>query len=185
MLEFLIGKIYPVGEFDIVIDIGNFGFRALSPSEFEEGKEYKVYTKLFVKEEEIKIFAFKLELERTLFLKLININGVGVKQSLKLLREFDINELLEIIENREANKLTKVSGIGKKLAQRIIFELSGKLEINQSSQSEQEVLEALTSLGYPTSQVKNLLKEIDISQFPSLEIAIKELLKLLSEGKKK
>jgi len=189
MLEFLRGKIYILDEFKIVIDIGNFGITALTPSDFEDGKIYKVYTKLLIKDEEIKIYAFKLETERELFLKLTNINGVGIKQSLKLLKEFDIDELLKIIENKEFHKLTKVSGIGNKLAQRIVFELSGRLDINQKKNSkvnnEDEIIEALQNFGYQTGQIKKLLKEIDISKFTSLENAIKELLKILNERNKK
>ena len=183
MLEFLIGKIHKAGEFEIVVDLGNYGFKALTPSTFDDGKEYKVYTKLTIKDEDIKLYAFKLEIERTLFLKLMNINGIGVKQSLRLLREYKIDEFLDIIESKDVNRLTKVQGIGKKLAQRIIFELSGKLEMNDKSDTEQEIIETINALGYPVSQIKEALKSIDISKYNSLEIAVKEILKYLSKNK--
>jgi len=181
MLEYLKGKIYVINEFEIIIDINSFGFKALTPSKFNNGEECQVFTKVFIKEEELKMFAFKSKEERELFLKLLNISGVGEKQSLRLLKEFSLKELIEIINNKNISKLTKVQGIGKKLAQRIIFELSGKLDFKSEEDNlEKDIIEALEEFGYKKTEIKKAIQKIELGKFSSIEEIIKEILKILS-----
>ena len=180
MIEYIKGKVLKLDEFSIIVEIGNFGLKILTPSNFN-GEESKVYIYHQIKENEIVLYGFKTLKERDIFLKLININGVGVKQALKILKNFSVEEIEEAVKVKNIKLFQQVSGIGKKLAQRIILELTDSLEFQNKDDMDKELLEALLEFGYKKDEAKTVLKEIPKNL--SIEERLKEALKLLSKNK--
>ena len=180
MLEYIKGKVFRVDEFVVVVEIGNIGLKVLTPSRFKD-EESKVFIYHQIKENEIVLYGFKTLRERSIFLELININGVGVKQALKILKNFSVEEIEEAVKKKDIKLFQKVSGIGKKLAQRIILELTDSLEFREVEESDKELIEALTEFGYKRGEINAILKEIPKKQ--PLEEKLKLALKLLAKNK--
>lgn len=182
MIEYIKGKIVYIKEFDIVVEVGNFAFRIKTPSKFNINNEEIIYIEHFIKDEQIKLYGFKTVEEREIFNQLININGVGVKQTLKLLKNLGVEEIYRGVKERDIKLFSSVSGIGKKLSQRIILELSEKLVFDEEvKKGDLELIESLKELGYKQKEISIVLNEIPDNI--SLEEKIKKALSLLSKGK--
>ena len=181
MLEFIKGNILQISEFEMIVEVGSIGFKILTPSDFKESsKDVLIYLIHQIKENEIVLYGFKTLKERDIFLKLTNINGVGVKQALKILKTFSVDEIEKSVKEKNIKTFQQVSGIGKKLAQRIVLELADSLDFIDESK-EEEVIEALIEFGYKKEVIKNVLKEIPKNL--SIEEKLREALKILSKSK--
>jgi Holliday junction DNA helicase RuvA len=153
-----------------------------SISKKEEAKLY-IYTD--VKEDHIRLFGFETAQEFEMFELLISISGVGPKAALGILTIANPPTIKNAILQEDSSILTRVSGIGKKTAERIILELSNKVDElpdvqKQEVQADQDLLEALVSMGYSVSEArqanKNIPKDItDISE--KIKYALKEIRK--------
>ncbi len=179
MIEFILGKVlYKEGK-KLVIEKDGIGLSLEVPEKSEFEGKIKVFTYLSIKNEEIKLYGFKTREERDFFLKLISVSGIGVKHALEMLSTFSVEELIEAIENRDISLLSSISGIGKKTAQRIIFELHGKLDFYENEILE-DLINALVSLGYEKKQATKVAIEV-IKKEKNLEEALKLSLQKLSE----
>lgn len=152
----------------------------------------KLYVEQIVREDFIGLYGFLDKEELDMFLKLININGIGTKAALSLLSVNTVDSLKKAIHYSDEKTIIKANGIGKKNAQRIILELKDKIKFTDSQVVESinqnidnlkllEVTQALLSLGFVQNDIDNILPNIMIS-FPdeSLEFIIKECLKNLT-----
>lgn len=129
------------------------------------GKEASFWTYLAVRENALDLYGFTSQEELSFFELLITISGIGPKTALGILNAATIDTLKNAITSGDTSHLTKVSGIGKKNADKIVLELKDKIgSIEGTSAShlhhESDVLEALTSLGYSQSAVRDALKKI-------------------------
>ena len=182
MLNYILGEITIQGSNYIVLEANNIGFTIFVPNPFsyELNKSYKVYLYNQVREDEYSLYGFKNESERNMFLKLINVKGLGPKMAMPMLATGRIEGLVDAIERENILYLTKFPKIGEKLAKQIILDLKGKLEVSSNniiSDATEELIEVLTSLGYKNVEIKKILPQIDNSK--SLEEQIKEALKLM------
>ncbi|RMA93143.1 Holliday junction branch migration protein RuvA [Hydrogenothermus marinus] len=178
MLDYIIGNIVEILEDSVIIETSGFGIKVHTPHKFSKGKE-KIYTHLVIKEENIKLFGFKDRKSRDLFLKLIDVKGVGVKHAFSILKNLSIEEIFNIIENQDINSLSKIQGIGKKTASRIILELKGKLNFNENELIN-EAVDALISLGFEKDKVIKIVSQIS-KNTKDIESIIKLSLQKLSE----
>lgn len=133
-----------------------------------EGASARFYTHLIVRENALDIYGFTTDEERAFFELLMRVSGVGPKSAIAILSLADTNTLSEAIASGDVTYLTKVSGIGKKLAQKIVIELKDKLPEPEgvgSRTDDASVLEALEAMGYTTLQARTVIKNIphDIS----------------------
>jgi Holliday junction DNA helicase RuvA len=180
VVEFVEGELLTKGEEFVVLKCGPFGVRVLVPRRTAgklEGK-VKLYTELHLLQEgEPILYGFESPQERELFRKLVKIPKVGAKVALSILSEFEPQEFKRIVESGDYRELSRVKGLGKKLSQRVVLEMKGKLE--EESELPGELLLALRELGYTKSEVKEALKGINLTGLP-LEEALKEALKHLS-----
>ncbi len=152
-----------------------FGFR-------EKGESIFLYTSYQVREDSQVLYGFDNEEERILFEKLITVSGVGPKTGISILSEYSYIQLKKIILDGDITALTKVSGLGKKGAQKIILELSGKLDLDRDIKVENEILSdvksALQSLGYSGSSLREAVEKAEkICKDKSL--ALEDVLKLV------
>lgn len=180
MLEFIEGKISDITPSYIVISTNGIGFQVYTPNpySFKESELTKVYLYNHIREEEYTLYGFKSKEERELFLKLINVKGLGPKTGIGILAGSTPNGIIDAIERENILYIKKFPKVGEKLARQIILDLKGKLvSTNNKSVVNEELIEALLALGYKRQDVSKISKEID-STLP-IETQLKEALKLL------
>jgi len=158
-------------------DLGYIIFVA-NPYSYEIGKEYTIYLYNYIREDENSLYGFKTEDEKALFLRLINVKGVGPKKALPMFATGSVAGIIDAIERENILYLGKFPKIGEKLARQIILDLKGKLSHTQSETAvNDELIEVLENLGYKQSDIKKILPKIN--EELTLENQIKEALKLM------
>lgn len=177
-LKGIITEIYPNY---IVLENNEVGFMiyVANPFSFKEGENYKVYIWTQIKEDEHNLFGFKEKEERDLFLKLLNVKGIGAKLIMPMLALGSMNGIVDAIERENILYLTKFPKIGEKLAKQIILDLKGKLSktVLKEETHNDELISALENLGYKMNDIKRVISIVNKDN--SLEEQIRESLKLL------
>lgn len=164
----------------IVIDVGGVGYKLYTPNPYvyKELENVTVYAYSHIREDENTLYGFKTESERDLFLRLINVKGLGPKMAITILASCSVNGLVDAIDRENILYLKKIPKVGEKLARQIILDLKGKLTtIEEEQTKDDELILALESLGYKSNDIKNVIGKVD-SELP-IENQIKEALKLL------
>ena len=150
------------------------------------GEPCTLFTHFVVREDGHFLFGFGSEAERFAFRQLVKISGVGARTALSLLSGLSVNELAEAVARQEAGRLTKVPGIGKKTAERLLLELKGKLADALPStvrpaadDSRHDILNALLALGYNDREASAVMKQLppDLSTSDGIRQALKLLAK--------
>ena len=180
MFDYLKGKITKQLANYIVIDVNGVGYKVYTPNpyKFKENEETMVYVYNHIREDENSLYGFSSEEERDLFLRLIDVKGLGLKMAMPILATGSINGIIDAIDRENILYLKKFPKIGEKLARQIILDLKGKLVMSEgSSESNDELVLALEALGYKTNDIKNIVVKVDKTL--SIENQIKEALKLL------
>jgi len=191
MIHSLKGTLLEKKENFFVIGIGGIAFQVKSSFNVlkslpQIGQIVNVFTYLHVREDALELYGFLDEKELSFFELLIGISGIGPKSALGVLGVERVEKLKAAISEGRAELLTKASGVGKKTADRIILELRNKLsqegsgEIVGIMQSDHDIIEALSNLGYTKSQAKEALSKVD-SKINKMENRIKEALKILKQ----
>ena len=181
MFEYIKGKITDIESNYIIIDNNNIGYKiyTASPYSFEIDKEYIVYIYQHIREDENSLFGFKTKDDRNLFLKLIDVKGLGPKMALPMLATGSSSGIIDAIERENILYLKKFPKIGDKVARQIILDLKGKLVSSNEvvSSVNDELVDALSSLGYKSADIKKVACKVDNTL--TIENQIKEALKLL------
>ena len=182
MYNYIKGIVIEIKSTSIVLDNNGIGYEIYTPNPFafEEGKDYKVYIYQYIREDEMSLYGFKKYEEKELFLKLIDVKGLGPKMALPIIAMGSINGISDAINRENVLYLKKFPKIGDKLARQMILDLKGKLAI-QTGTIEQdetdELLEALKGLGYKDKDIKTIIPKVN--KEIKLEEQIKEALRLL------
>lgn len=135
MIAYLVGTIEQKQEGSLIIDVNGIGYElAISNNTLVslpiEGETTKVLTYMQVKEDGISLFGFATEEEKSMFLKLITISGIGPKMAIGILSGMKLSDLVIAIINEDSTLLSKIKGLGKKSAERICLELKDKISAN-------------------------------------------------------
>ena len=182
MFNYIKGIVTIQGKNYIVLENNNIGYEIFvsNPFSFPLDEELKVYLYNKVSEDENSLYGFKTLEEKELFLKLINVKGVGPKLVMPMFATGSVNGIIDAIDRENVLYLTKFPKIGEKVARQIILDLKGKL-VSKNDNSNLSVFEELTSvlegLGYKLVDIKKILPSLD--QSLELEMQVKEALKLL------
>lgn len=196
MISYIIGEIKHIGEDNFVIENNNIGYFINSSfntiKTLEINNEFKIFTKMNVREDDISLFGFSSKDELEVFELLTSVSTIGPKNAIAILSTLNVDKIKLAIVNNDIDSLTKAKGIGKKTASRIILELVDKVKKmainddisisnqdfdNISSNGEIEVArEALLNLGYQRNSIDKVLSSLKDSDL-SLEEIIKESLK--------
>ena len=181
MYNYIKGNVLSYGPNYITLENNGIGYMIFvaNPYAYQEDNEYKVYIYHHIREEEQTLYGFKSEQERDLFLRLINVIGVGPKLALPILAS-PVDAIYDAIERENILYLTKFPKVGDKVARQIILDLKGKLVRNDdlfTNDGLDELCNVLESLGYKKADIKKILPQVDASN--SVEIQVKEALKLL------
>lgn len=181
MYEHIQGKLSNITPSYIVIDNNGIGYRIFvsNPYSYEIDKEYKIYVYNHIREDENSLYGFKSFDERELFLKLINVKGLGPKMALPLFSSGSLDGIMDAIERENVLYLKKFPKIGDKVARQIILDLKGKLVSKKDTNVviDDELTEALLALGYKNADINKVIPKIDKDL--TIEEKIKEALKLL------
>lgn len=163
-----------------VIECNGVGYKIYTPNpyKFKEGETQIAYVYNHIREDENSLYGFTTEDERDLFLKLINVKGLGPKMAMPILATGSISGIIDAIDRENVLYLKKFPKIGEKVARQIILDLKGKLVMSETiSSNSDELVLALESLGYKQADIKNVVIKVD--QTLNIEAQIKEALKLL------
>lgn len=200
MFEYLIGLVTVVTPAYVVLEVNGVGYllQTANPYRFQEDpkKNVKIYVYQAVRDTDINLFGFVDSEEKQLFLKLLNVSGIGPKSALAILANEDHGGLISAITNNDVKYLTKFPGIGKKTAQQIVLDLQGKLgdigivtsatEVETgptvNSSALRDALAALSALGYSGTDVKRVAKKLDDNQTTSTDAYLSRALRLLTQA---
>lgn len=167
----------------IVLDNNGIGYLiyVANPYSFTLEEEVKVYIYQYVREDEISLYGFREKAEKELFLKLIDVKGVGCKMALPILATGSIAGIVDAIERENILYLKKFPKIGEKVAKQIVLDLKGKLgatiDTKLTPPVDDELIEALKALGYKQVDINRVLPQIHKEN--TVEMQIKEALRLL------
>ncbi len=186
MISYLSGNIIFRGEDFIILDVHDIGYKI-----FLSGKTLlrlsktdltlKVYTRLYLREDAIELYGFLRPEELELFDVLNNISGIGPKTALILSSFGSLAKLKEIIEKDPEKLLGEIKGIGKKKMQKIILEITGRiqeLKVVPLAREHDEAFDALVSLGFSREDAKNALAKV-APEIKDTDKKIKEALRIL------
>jgi Holliday junction DNA helicase RuvA len=176
-----------------LIDCNGVGYECEVPmSTFyllpQVGEKVTLLTHFVVREDAQLLFGFGTNQERLMFRQLLKVNSIGAKSALAILSGLSIDELIQAVSLQEAGLLTRVPGIGKKTAERLLLELKDKFTLDSAlsikgsgiTSISQDVLNALIALGYNERESLNAVKSLDTNL--TVNDGIKQALKYLSKG---
>lgn len=184
MYSYIEGIVKDIESNYIVLDNQGIGYQIYTPNSysFNIDEKYKVYTYQHVREDEMSLYGFKTKEEKSLFLKLIEVKGLGCKMALPILATGSIDGIKDAIERENILYLKKFPKIGDKVAKQIILDLKGKLDgygglFTADAGDTSELIEALQALGYKQGDIKKIIPSIDMKL--TVEEQIRQALKLL------
>ena len=189
MIACLKGKIELKANKFVVLDVNGVGYKVFCSAAVlekisDKGEEAKLFTYLYSRENILDLYGFLSSEELDFFEMLISISGIGPKAGLAVLSIASLKDLKTSIASGQVSLLTKVSGIGKKTAERVILELSSKIlasgEDVKKLMTDDEAIDALTSLGYTNRQSREALKQVS-GKVKGTTKRIKEALKILGK----
>ncbi|HBI47188.1 MAG TPA: Holliday junction branch migration protein RuvA [Smithella sp.] len=201
MIALISGKIVYKGIAHVIVDVQGVGYRIFIPlTTFyelpEAGQTITLHVHTNVKQDAINLFGFHTIQERDFFQLMISVSGIGPKMAMNILSGISVRELLNAITGGNVEKLVKIPGVGKKMAERLILELKEKVIKKMMLEKEPEaglqnriddiitedVLSALVNLGYKNNIAKDALDRAIRSSEEKLEMdtLLKKTLKILA-----
>ncbi|MBY0328929.1 Holliday junction branch migration protein RuvA [Patescibacteria group bacterium] len=164
MIARITGTIVEILERALVIETGGIGYLVSTPSTVGAlGNTVTLHTHLVIRDDAHELYGFETIEEKTLFSTLIGVSGVGPRTGLQMLLLYPMNDLVRAITNGDSKAISLVPGIGKKTAEKVIIDLKDKFKdfvfVDQDPKS--DLVEALLSLGYKDTQVRDAITTID------------------------
>ena len=182
MLEYIKGIVTMTLPSYIVVENNGIGYRIYTPNpySYKEGSEYTIYIYEQIREDEHSLYGFNDISEKDMFLKLIDVKGLGPKMALPMLATGSINGICDAINRENVLYLKKFPKIGDKVAKQIILDLKGKVSTSEeyvSSSESDDLVEALEALGYKMNDIRRVIPMVDKKN--DVETQIKDCLRLL------
>jgi Holliday junction DNA helicase RuvA len=195
MIGFLRGKVVAMGTADITVDVGGVGYEVVVDRQSRlgvgpVGSEVVLWIRTLVREDAISLFGFDSEVGRTVFDLLVSVSGIGPKMGSAILGGFSLAELVEAVREKNTKKLSTISGVGKKTAERLVLELCEKfmaLPIEAPLRPAgipsllfDDVRSALANLGFAPRDVESVLRAVPLDVHPTLEGLVRYALSILT-----
>jgi Holliday junction DNA helicase RuvA len=188
MISFLRGTVIEISAANLVLDVNGVGYTIIvTPSVLQNtniNSDISLPVVLVVREESMTLYGFASEDEKKLFEILQTVNGVGPKLALTILAATTAQNLADAIINADEAALTRIPGVGKKSAARLILELSDKFGKRSDAKTgwQSEVHDALTALGWSTKEANSAVQSVLDKQLPHKTVAqgLKSALELLN-----
>ena len=171
MIATLRGEITQKEDLSLIVEVGGIGIRVHIPATLREqmnvGESIFLYTHFVVREDAMSLYGFESQGDRELYALLLSVNRVGPKLALAILSSLSLDTIKRAVFNEEFDILNRVPGVGKKTAQRIVLSLQDKLkpmdaleQVAAMSDTDGEVLAALTALGYSVVEAQTAIQAI-------------------------
>lgn len=189
MISVVKGKIIFLEEDSLTVDVGGLGYEVYCTNNtFDQvllGDSVMLHTYTHVREDQLQLFGFIDKFEKSLFLSLIKVNGIGPKMAMQSLSGSRPEHIVQMIEDGDVKALMKLPKLGKKKAEQLVLTLKGKLVMAEESAGlsdpvQKEVKSALVNLGYAEEQVDHAIKEL--GSIKDVESGVRKSLGLLSAG---
>ena len=202
MIAYIKGEVAWIEEERIVLESGNIGYNIMMPAssfdtQYLVGKEVKIYTHLNVREDAMQLYGFLNLDELKTFRLLLGVNGIGPKAALGILSGLTTDELRFAVLSDDVKTISKAPGIGKKTAQKLILELKdkidleevfetkqehvreteGKMESKEENAAKKDAVDALTALGYSSTEALRAVRQTGVTQDMDVETILKLALK--------
>ncbi len=196
MIGYLRGEVIYLYTDYVLLDVHGVGYRVFIANSTRQKlrlhEEASLFVYTSVREDAIILYGFASQEEYDLFLQLLSVSGIGPKVALGILSSITVEGLCRAIQNKQASVLTKLPGIGKKSAERLILELKDKVAFDGGEQElltieteadvgddmVAEAMAALQSLGYTQAEIAPIIRKT--AKYKTTEAIIKASLKLLS-----
>lgn len=196
MIGFIKGRTASLKPSEVVVDVNGVGYVLSIPftvyQKITLNSEVSLFVHTYVREDQLRLFGFLDENEKQIFEILIKVNGIGPSMAIAILSGIESADFLDAVRNSRSEILTRIPGIGKAKAEKIIFELSRKKNLFRDSASETsdssshrlDAIEALISLGYDSGRAAEAVNS-SVAANPGAETEkiIKESLRRISGGK--
>jgi Holliday junction DNA helicase RuvA len=171
MIATIRGEIAQVEDNALIIEVGGVGLRVHVPKPLREqtkaGEAVFLFTHMVVREDDWKIYGFDSQADREFFSTLLGVDGVGPRTALSVLSTLSLDTVQRAVFSNEPDLLSRVPGVGKKTAQKLVLYLhdrlkpvSGLEKIASMSDADSEVLAALTALGYSVVEAQTAIQSI-------------------------
>ena len=162
MIRTIRGRVISIGPASAVIEVAGFGIevRMSVPEVLTLGTEASLATHLTLKQDGLELYGFASEADRDFFELILSVSGVGPKTALGVLRRSTREALEGAIGSRDLTYLTKVVGLGKKSAEKMLVELADKVGPRTHDDADGEVFDTLVALGYTEREARSALQAI-------------------------
>jgi Holliday junction DNA helicase RuvA len=171
MIATLRGEISQIEENALILEVGGVGLRVFVPvpvrAKLKVGEAAFLFTHLVVREDALTLYGFESQADRDLFNMLLGVDGVGPKVALSVLSSMTLDAVQRAVFTEEGGLFSRVPGVGKKTAQKIVLHLKDKLKptdglsrLSAMSDADSEVLAALTALGYSVVEAQAAIQAI-------------------------
>ena len=201
MYSYMKGELVEISEDAIVLEVNQIGYNIHIPASMIDsfhgiGQEIKIYTYFNVKEDSMKLYGFLTRDDLNIFKLLLGVNGIGPKGALAILTVMTPDDLRFAVLGEDAKTIAKAPGIGTKTAQRLILELKDKLSLedafeaksrhvseeagNFGSVVKSEAVQALTALGYSSTEALKAVNGVEITEDATVEEVLKAALKQMA-----
>ncbi len=199
MIHYIKGELIALEEDKVIVDVGGVGYgifmsvhsMSMLP---QAGREVCIYTYLNVKEDAMQLFGFLTRDDLRVFKLLIGVNGIGPKGGQAVLSVLSPDDLRFAVMSNDVKAISAAPGIGKKTAEKLILELKDKLKIEDAlehsvqgaevsgtgsgySEVQSEAVQALTALGYGSTEALKAVKKVEILDGTDVETVLKQALK--------
>lgn len=165
MLHMIKGKVGKCEEGKVYVDVGSFVIELLVPHSFipKTNTQVRLFTSMFIREDRVVLYGFFREAEKRFFHLALTVPGVGPKLALSLLSGMPVSDLACALQDGDTRSLEKISGVGKKLAQRLVNDLKDKVAgfAVGANHAKGEAVEILVDLGLPMPEARKAIEEID------------------------
>lgn len=190
MFSFIKGEVIVLSDSLIAVLAGGVGYEVniSRKCSVKTGEDVTMHIHLIHKEDSMKLYGFKSREEKNIFLTLISAQGIGAKLAMETISTYSVEEIIEILFKGDINRLKKVSGMGSKKAEKLLFELKDKIEKTNidtvSSKNfttkESDAVKALISLGFSNTEANTAVSKIDSRENMGTEQIIAFALRNLS-----
>lgn len=162
MIRSIRGKVITLSQTSAIIEVAGFGVevRMSTPESLTIGDETSLATHLTLKQDGLELYGFTSHEERDFFEQILSVSGIGPKTALSALRRASRESLEGAISRRDLSYLTKVVGLGKKSAEKMLIELADKVGAHAHDDADSEVFDTLLALGYTEREARKSLQNI-------------------------
>jgi len=193
MLYSVEGSLLKKSPFRVVVEVNGISFEIFIPvSAFEalppEGNNVKLFVYPIVQENRIVLYGFTREAERELFLELIRLTGVGPALAMRVLSGLSAEEFVEAVKNADVDVISRVKGVGKRRAERIIFEMVGKTAhilpqpVSREEDTVEKAVQALVALGLKEAEARSIVRKV--VDEAGKELAVEDIIRIALGGHK-